>query len=216
MDQNLHDYRKSYKKGALDKASVDPNPLQQFRTWFYEVKDAGGIEEVNAMTLTTLSEDGFPKGRIVLLKKYNENGFYFYTNYDSEKGLAIARHPKVSLAFYWPTLERQVLIKGTASKTSRIDSENYFDSRPLGSRLGAIVSKQSSEIPDREYLEQRLAKLEATFTKDDIVPCPDHWGGFLVSPLTIEFWQGRPNRLHDRIVYNLQNDHSWSLKRLSP
>lgn len=216
MDQNLHDYRRTYKKGSLTKDSVDANPMQQFRTWFHEVKDAGGIEEVNAMTLTTLGVDGFPKGRIVLLKKYNENGFYFYTNYQSEKGEAIAAHPKVSLAFFWPTLERQVLIKGVASKTSRIDSVNYFDSRPLGSRLGAIVSEQSSEIPNRKYLEERLAKLEATFKNEDIVPCPDHWGGFLVSPLSIEFWQGRPNRLHDRIVFELNEDQDWSIRRLSP
>lgn len=216
MDQELYNFRKSYEKGALDKDSVDPNPLQQFRTWFHQVQDAGGVEEVNAMTLTTLSLDGYPKGRVVLLKKYNENGFYFYTNYHSEKGKAILAHPKVSLSFFWPTLERQVLIKGNVSTTSRIDTENYWDSRPLGSRLGAIVSDQSKEIPNREVLEDRLKKLEATFSEGDTVPCPDHWGGFLVSPVEIEFWQGRPNRLHDRILYRLQEDMNWEIVRLSP
>ncbi|MEP2935682.1 MAG: pyridoxamine 5'-phosphate oxidase [Gilvibacter sp.] len=216
MDQNLHDYRKSYELGVLDKASVDANPLQQFRTWFHEVKDAGGIEEVNAMTLNTLGKDGFPKGRIVLLKKYDENGFYFYTNYHSEKGRSIENHPKVSLSFFWPTLERQVLIKGTVSKTTRTDSVNYFDSRPLGSRIGAIVSEQSSEISDRSVLEDRLASLEATYQNNDAVPCPENWGGYLVSPVTIEFWQGRPNRLHDRIIYHLDQDLNWNIKRLAP
>ncbi|NQX78893.1 pyridoxamine 5'-phosphate oxidase [Gilvibacter sp.] len=216
MDQELYNFRKSYEKGALDKTSVDPNPLQQFRTWFHQVQEAGGIEEVNAMTVTTLSLDGYPKGRVVLLKKYNEHGFYFYTNYHSEKGQAILANSKVSLAFFWPTLERQVLIKGNASKTTRVDTENYWDSRPLGSRLGAIVSDQSKEIPNREVLEDRLKKLESTFSENDTVPCPDHWGGILVAPVEIEFWQGRPNRLHDRILYRLQDDGDWDIVRLSP
>ena len=214
MSQNLHDYRKNYDKGELSKASVDPNPLQQFRIWFYEVKDSETVDEVNAMTLTTLGEDGFPKGRVVLLKKYDEYGFYFYTNYLSEKGMSIALNEKVSLSFFWPGLERQVIIKGIATKTSKEDSENYFNSRPLGSKLGAIVSYQGEIIENRKVLEDKLNSLEQEFSHKEVAK-PDFWGGYLVSPISIEFWQGRPNRLHDRIRYTLK-DYDWIIERLSP
>lgn len=214
MRDNLHDYRKNYEKGELTKGSVDPNPLQQFRTWFYEVQDAGGIDEANAMTLTTMGLDGFPKGRVVLLKKYDEQGFYFYTNYRSEKAEAILEDNKVSLSFFWPRMERQILIKGTAEKTSEEDSENYFASRPKGSQLGALVSNQSEVVVNRRMLEDELKDLEAKFESKD-VPKPTNWGGFVVRPTEIEFWQGRPNRLHDRIRYRLDG-LDWIIERLAP
>ena len=214
MSQNLHDFRRSYEKGSLLKANVDPNPLQQFRTWFYEAKETIGGGEVNTMTLTTIGLDGFPKGRVVLLKEYDEYGFYFFTNYDSDKGKAIEANENVSLSFFWPVLERQIIIKGKASKTSKEVSDNYFDSRPLGSRLGAILSDQSSVIKNREVLNDKLKTLEEKY-KDKNVTRPDYWGGILVSPISIEFWQGRPNRLHDRILYTLE-DYDWKIDRLAP
>ncbi|CAM3421405.1 pyridoxamine 5'-phosphate oxidase [Aequorivita lipolytica] len=214
MAEKLHDYRKSYDKGELSETSVDENPMQQFRTWFYEVKDNGGVDEVNAMTISTIGTDGFPKGRVVLLKKYDEYGFYFYTNYNSEKGESIANCKKVSLSFFWPNMERQIIIKGTAEKTSVADSTNYFHSRPKGSQLGAAVSHQSSVVESREVLEKNLAELEKKYENDE-VPKPNDWGGFLVKPISIEFWQGRPNRLHDRIRYTFKYD-DWVIERLAP
>ncbi|MCH9659490.1 MAG: pyridoxamine 5'-phosphate oxidase [Bacteroidetes bacterium] len=214
MRDNLHDYRKNYEKGALDVTTVDENPMQQFQTWFYEVKDAGGVDEVNAMTLSTIGSDGYPKGRVVLLKKYDEAGFYFYTNYESEKGKAILENSKVSISFFWPNMERQILIKGMAVKTSASDSINYFASRPKGSQLGAIVSKQSSVVKNREELEATLQALEETYM-DKEVPKPDYWGGFVIQPTEFEFWQGRPNRLHDRIRYRIDG-LDWKIERLAP
>lgn len=214
MRDNLHDYRRNYEKGVLDISTVDTNPMQQFQTWFYNVKDAGGVDEVNAMTLNTLGLDGFPKGRVVLLKKYNEHGFYFYTNYTSEKAQAILANPRVSLSFFWPNMERQIIIKGNAEKTPEIDSANYFASRPKGSQLGALVSNQSSVVASRENLEAELKALEETYDGKE-VPKPDHWGGFVVQPIEFEFWQGRPNRLHDRIRYRLEG-LDWVIERLAP
>lgn len=214
MAEKLHDYRKSYEKGELSENSVDENPMQQFRKWFYEVQDSGGLDEVNAMTVNTIGTDGFPKGRVVLLKKYDEYGFYFYTNYESEKGRAIANNNKVSLSFFWPYMERQIIIKGTAEKTSEADSTNYFHSRPKGSQLGAVVSHQSEVVESREVLEKNLAELEKKYEQEE-VPKPDNWGGILVKPISIEFWQGRPNRLHDRIRYRLK-DNDWVIERLAP
>ena len=214
MKENLQSYRKSYERDKLSKSSVDKNPMQQFRTWFYEVKNNGGVDEVNAMTINTISLDGFPKGRVVLLKKYDENGFYFYTNYNSEKGLAIAENNKVSLSFFWPNMERQIIIKGFASKTSEADSTNYFHSRPKGSQIGAIISPQSQVVASRDVLEKELAFLEKKYENIEI-PLPENWGGYLISPISMEFWQGRPNRLHDRIIYVLKND-DWHIERLAP
>lgn len=214
MAEKLHDYRKSYEKGELSENSVDENPMQQFRKWFYEVQNSGGVDEVNAMTVNTIGTDGFPKGRVVLLKKYDEYGFYFYTNYESEKGKAIANNNKVSLSFFWPNMERQIIIKGTAEKTSEADSINYFHSRPKGSQLGAVVSHQSEVVESREVLEKNLAELEKKYETEE-VPKPDNWGGILVKPISIEFWQGRPNRLHDRIRYRLK-DNDWVIERLAP
>lgn len=214
MGKNLHTYRKSYEKDNLLQSNVDENPIQQFQNWFFEVKESDGVDEVNAMTLSTLGEDGFPRGRVVLLKKYNENGFYFYTNYTSEKGVSIANHDKVCLSFFWPNMERQIIIKGVAEKTSEEDSTNYFHSRPRGSQLGALVSNQSSPIESREALQQKLDDLEKEYEGKEI-PKPENWGGFLVRPTEIEFWQGRPNRLHDRIQYTLEGV-DWNIKRLQP
>ena len=214
MNEDLQSYRKSYDRDILSKSSVDKNPMQQFRTWFYEVQDNGGVDEVNAMTISTIGVDGFPKGRVVLLKKYDEHGFYFYTNYNSEKGLAIANNNMVSLAFFWPNMERQVIIKGFATKTSEEDSTNYFHSRPRGSQLGAILSPQSQVVASREILVKELEALESKYEGMEI-PVPENWGGYLISPISMEFWQGRPNRLHDRILYVLQ-DEDWHLERLAP
>jgi len=189
--------------------------MQLFQTWFYEVEQSGGLDEPNAMTVSTLGLDGFPKNRVVLLKKYNHEGFIFYTNYESEKGKAISANPKMCLSFFWPNLERQIIVKGTAEKIAKNLSDGYFESRPEGSQLGAIVSNQSSVIASREVLEQKLKVLEATY-KGKEIKRPDNWGGYLVKPVSIEFWQGRPNRLHDRIRYTLQEDLDWKIERLAP
>lgn len=213
--EDLSNYRRSYEKSELLESNIPEDPINLFHRWFHEVEDFGGNEEVNAMTVSTFGLDGFPKARVVLLKKYNEEGFIFYTNYNSEKGKAIEQNPNICLSFFWHSAERQVIIKGIAEKTADIISDNYFDSRPDGSKLGAIVSNQSEVIPSREFLETNLKELETIFDNKSI-PRPKHWGGFLVRPVEVEFWQGRANRLHDRIRYSIQNDHSWKMERLSP
>jgi pyridoxamine 5'-phosphate oxidase len=213
--KDLSNYRKSYDKSELLETSIPEDPINLFNRWFHEVEDFGGVDEVNAMTVATIGLDGFPKSRVVLLKKFNEEGFVFYTNYYSQKGRAIAANPNVCLSFFWHSMERQVIIKGRAQKTSEIVSDGYFDSRPDGSKLGAIVSNQSEVIPSRSFLENNLKELERKFEGKEI-PRPDFWGGFLVVPHEVEFWQGRPNRLHDRIQYVLQEDYSWNINRLSP
>ncbi|GAQ15767.1 pyridoxamine 5'-phosphate oxidase [Myroides odoratimimus] len=213
---DLSDYRKSYEKSVLLESSVDENPMMQFKKWFYEIEDFGGVDEVNAMTVSTIGLDGFPKSRVVLLKSYDEEGFVFYTNYNSEKGKAIIANPHLCLSFFWPSAERQIIIKGIASKASVAQSDNYFDSRPLGSRLGAIVSNQSEVIPNHQVLEDAINKLEKEAI-EDTVKRPENWGGFVVKPVSIEFWQGRANRLHDRIRYTLTEDGlDWKIERLAP
>lgn len=212
---DLSNYRKSYEKSELLETNIPEDPINLFNKWFHETEDFGGVEEVNAMTVSTLGRDGFPKSRVVLLKKFNEEGFIFYTNYHSEKGRAIAQNPNVCLSFFWPSVERQVIIKGKAGKTSENVSDNYFDSRPDGSKLGAIVSDQSEVLASREILEEKL-KASEQFYQGKQIPRPEHWGGFLVKPVEVEFWQGRSNRLHDRIRYQLQNDFSWKIDRLNP
>ena len=214
MAEDLSDYRKSYDKSELTIAQSDQDPFKQFKTWFEEVEAVAGVEEVNAMTVATIGLDGFPKSRVVLLKSYDEEGFVFYTNYESEKGKAIAINPEVCLSFFWPNLERQVIIKGKAEKVTEETSTTYFNSRPEGSRLGAWVSPQSDVIPDREFLEERLKRLKEEFAEKEI-PKPDHWGGYKVIPVEFEFWQGRPNRLHDRLRYTPGGVH-WKLERLAP
>jgi len=211
---DLSSYRKSYEKSELLETNIPEDPINLFNRWFHEVEDFGGNGEVNAMTVSTIGLDGFPKSRVVLLKKFSEEGFIFYTNYNSEKGKAIAENPHVCLSFFWQEMERQVIIKGIAQKTSEYISDGYFDSRPDGSKLGAIVSNQSQVIPSRTFLEENLKKIEKEFEGKSI-PRPEYWGGYLVTPLEVEFWQGRPNRLHDRIRYTSQSDFSWKIERLS-
>ncbi|MDG1778612.1 MAG: pyridoxamine 5'-phosphate oxidase [Flavobacteriaceae bacterium] len=215
MNNDLGNYRKSYDKGSLLESGISDNPLELFQKWFSEVDQHFPQDETNAMTLSTLGLDGFPKGRVVLLKKYTQQGFIFYTNYESEKGKSIIDHPKVSLSFHWAGAERQVIIKGKAEKIAADVSDGYFESRPRGSQLGAHASQQSSVVPNRETLENQLAELETKFENKPI-PRPEFWGGFIIKPIEIEFWQGRANRLHDRIRYQLQADFNWKIERLSP
>ncbi|WP_047415049.1 pyridoxamine 5'-phosphate oxidase [Cellulophaga sp. Hel_I_12] len=214
MQKDLGNYRKTYDKSELIESNIGDNPMELFQKWFYETEASEGIDEPNAMTISTIGLDGFPKSRVVLLKKYTYEGFIFYTNYESEKGKAIAHNPNVCLSFFWPNMERQVIIKGKAEKISKNLSDGYFESRPDGSKLGAIVSNQSSVIASREVLESKLKALEAAYASKEILR-PDFWGGFIVKPVSIEFWQGRPNRLHDRIRYSLE-ELDWKIDRLAP
>ena len=215
MHRDLGNHRKSYNKSALNEQAISDNPLELFQKWFYEVEAAEGIDEPNAMTVSTLGLDGYPKSRVVLLKKYTFEGFIFYSNYQSEKGKAIQADPRVCLSFFWPNMERQIIIKGKAEKIAKNLSDGYFESRPEGSKLGAIISDQSSVIESREVLEDELKKLEEKY-KGKEIKRPDYWGGYLVRPVSMEFWQGRDNRLHDRIRYTLQEDLDWKIERLAP
>lgn len=214
MSNDLSNYRKSYEKGELLIKDVPNTPIQLFQDWFDEVDTHFPDQETNAMSLSTIGLDGFPRNRIVLLKHYTENGFIFYTNYESKKGKAIINTPNVCLSFFWQEAERQVIIKGIAEKIAEDISDTYFKSRPRGSKIGAHVSNQSQAVSKQE-LENKLKQLEV-FYKDKEIPRPKHWGGFLVKPIEIEFWQGRPNRLHDRISYKLDTDHRWNVTRLAP
>jgi pyridoxamine 5'-phosphate oxidase len=214
MQKDLGNYRKSYEKSALMENSISDNPMQLFQKWFYEVEASDGVDEPNAMTVSTIGNDGFPKNRVVLLKKYTHEGFIFYTNYESEKGKAIAKNPNVCISFFWPNLERQIIIKGCAEKIAKNLSDGYFESRPKGSKLGAIASNQSSIISSREILEEKLKGLEKEYERKEIER-PAFWGGYIVKPVSMEFWQGRPNRLHDRIRYTLENI-DWKMERLAP
>jgi pyridoxamine 5'-phosphate oxidase len=215
IEKDLGNYRKSYDKSELLQENVPENPIELFRDWFIEVDTHYNIGETNAMTISTIGRDGFPKSRVVLLKKYTHEGFIFYTNYDSEKGKAIALNPNVCLSFFWNSAERQIIIKGKAEKISENLSDGYFESRPRGSQLGAIVSNQSTVVADRNELEAKLMALEAAYKGKDIER-PKYWGGYIVRPVELEFWQGRPNRLHDRIRYQLQTDYNWKIERLAP
>jgi len=209
--QNL---RLDYKAATLLETDIEENPIIQFEKWFKQAIDAQ-ILEPNAMTLATASPNGVPQARIVLLKEFDTQGFVFYSNYDSQKGNALLENPYAALVFFWGDVERQVRIEGVVERVSEQQSIAYFKTRPLGSKLGAIVSPQSSEIPDRKFLENRLQKLEKQYA-DIEIPKPENWGGFRVIPNKIEFWQGRRNRLHDRLVYSHQKDGSWKITRLAP
>jgi pyridoxamine 5'-phosphate oxidase len=205
--------RQSYFQNELLEENVLENPIKQFDKWFKEALDVQ-ILEPNAMTISTVS-DGKPHARIVLLKGYDENGFTFYTNYNSNKGKEVTETPFVSLTFFWGDLERQVRIEGSIKKVSEVESDDYYHSRPRGSQIGAWVSNQSLVIAGRAVIEQRLVELENEFKGEEIIPRPTHWGGYCVNPERIEFWQGRPNRLHDRILFTKFGD-DWKIERLSP
>ncbi|RXP63634.1 pyridoxamine 5'-phosphate oxidase [Lutibacter sp. HS1-25] len=215
MDNDLSNYRKTYQKSELSENEISDNPLELFQKWFFEVEEFGSDIEANAMTISTIGKDGFPKNRVVLLKKYTWEGFIFYTNYNSEKGKAIEANPNVCLSFFWHNIERQVIIKGQAEKIAENLSDGYFESRPDGSKLGAWASNQSEIVPSRAFLDQSLKTFEEQFENKEITR-PKHWGGYIVKPQSIEFWQGRPNRMHDRIRYTLQEDYNWKIDRLAP
>lgn len=214
MENDLSNYRRIYSKGELLIANTPENPLELFRKWFLEVDGNFPEDETNAMTLSTFGLDNYPKSRVVLLKQYTYEGFIFYTNYNSEKGKAIANNPNVCLSFFWRGAERQIIIKGAAEKIAENLSDGYFESRPRGSQLGALVSNQSETV-NRKDLEDKLKELELEYEGKE-VPRPKYWGGFIVKPIEIEFWQGRPNRLHDRIRYKFDKDFNWIKERLAP
>ena len=233
---NLGDFREDYRRGALDRAGLDANPIAQFEAWFRAAAGDSsqsrwrkiGIAlyklwsaicnhrpaDINAMTLATVDKNGKPSTRTVLLKSVDERGFIFFTNCDSRKGRELADNPNAALTFFWPDLERQVCVAGTVTKLPVAESENYFKTRPRGSRLAAWASNQSDAIPDRATLEAKWRELEKKFPGD--IPLPPNWGGFILQPERIEFWQGRPSRLHDRFSYSRQADGSWKIERLSP
>lgn len=212
--KNIAAIREDYVKNSLSERQVSAEPLQQFTQWFEQAMLAKVIEP-NAMTLSTISEEGFPSSRIVLLKDIKVDGLSFFTNYESQKGLDMARCAKVGLLFFWPELQRQVRIEGLVERICEEDSDEYFASRPKGSRIGAWASPQSQIIPDRDFLEQRVNFYEQQFAKSEKVDRPLFWGGYLVKPVRMEFWQGRSSRLHDRIVYFLEGDN-WVINRLAP
>ncbi len=213
--QDLHHLRQVYDKGELLEAQIPANPIELFHDWLARAEKHPQIAEANAMSVATVEEDGCPRTRMLLLKAYMWEGFVFYTNYLSRKGRALDRTHKVCLQFFWPPLEQQIIIKANAEHLSPDLSTEYFHSRPRGSQLGALASPQSSEIPDREFLEQRLEALEKQYA-DEEIPRPETWGGYIAKPYEIEFWQGRPNRLHDRILYRIADDGSWQTVRLAP
>jgi pyridoxamine 5'-phosphate oxidase len=198
---------------SLSEDDVNKNPINQFADWWDEAIDSN-IEEANAMTLATVNEQGYPSARIVLLKDFNEYGFVFFTNYESRKGKSLLNNPKAAVVFFWKELERQVRIEGIVEKISEEESTAYFTSRPIESKIGAWASPQSKSIESRTFLEERFKNYEQQFSNHDI-PKPPHWGGYIVKPSRIEFWQGRPGRLHDRIEYN-KNNEGWTIERLAP
>lgn len=212
--ENLHDKRKVYEKSQLIESEIKQNPFEQFRDWFLDASASPAVSEANAMAVSTVEEDGCPRTRMVLLKEYTYEGFIFYTNYGSRKGKAIEHSHKACLSFFWPNLERQIIIKADLEKIAENLSDGYFHSRPKGSQLGAVVSPQSQVIPNKEFLEEKLKELEKKY-QDTEVPRPSNWGGYIAKPYEIEFWQGRPNRLHDRIIYELE-DLDWKISRLAP
>lgn len=213
MKTPLSELREEYTHADLDKTGVDPDPLKQFQVWLQDAVEAG-LPEPNAMTLATVGLDGMPAARIVLLKGL-DSGFVFYTSYESDKAQQLAREPRAALLFLWNELERQVRIEGVTAPIAAEESDAYFTSRPRNSRLGALASHQSQVVANRGVLEARFAELEQQYAGQD-VPRPSHWGGYRLVPTLLEFWQGRPSRLHDRLRYRRQDDGSWQIERLEP
>ncbi|GAO41976.1 pyridoxamine 5'-phosphate oxidase [Flavihumibacter petaseus] len=214
MDATISTIRKDYRQLSLDKTDAAADPIRQFSKWWQEAIDSG-IEEVNAMTLATASSDGVPSARIVLLKGFDEKGFVFFTNYNSYKAIQLVENPRACLVFFWKELERQVRITGIVEKVSTSESDDYFNSRPESSRIGAWASPQSEVIPGREVLSSNVLNLEKRFA-GGAIPRPAHWGGYRVKHVSVEFWQGRPSRLHDRLQYSLNDEGGWTLERLAP
>jgi pyridoxamine 5'-phosphate oxidase len=212
---SLADLRENYTRAELIEAAVAANPIAQFEVWFSDAC-ASQLKEPNAMTLATATSTGQPSARIVLLKEFGDDGFVFFTSYQSRKAQELEPNPNAALLFYWAELERQIRIEGVVHRTSRDQTERYFRTRPKGSRLGALASHQSAVIPSRAILENRLHELEARYQATGDVPAPEFWGGYRLYPHSIEFWQGRPNRLHDRLRYTRTPENSWRLERLSP
>jgi pyridoxamine 5'-phosphate oxidase len=214
MDPTIAELRKDYSLQGLDIGEINPSPVIQFKTWFDQAL-AAKLPEPNAMTVATTTPDGQPSARMVLLKDFDHRGFVFFTNYNSRKGKELAANPQATLVFWWAELERQVRISGSVEQVSSRESDQYFDSRPHQSRLSAWVSHQSEVVASREDLEYRLQEFQQKYANEEI-PRPPHWGGLRVLPTEIEFWQGRPSRLHDRLLYMRLNDGSWKIERLSP
>ena len=212
--KQIHHIRKDYSKSTLDINSVSQDPIIQFEKWFHEALDAN-LPEPNALTLSTVSEDGRPSGRIVLLKGVEKGKFVFYSNYQSQKGKELEKNPACGLTFFWPELERQVRIEGVAARVDPVISEKYFQSRPRESQVGAWASPQSALIANRQILDERVKKIQKKYEGIEKLPKPNQWGGFEVEPLKIEFWQGRSNRLHDRIQFT-KVDERWQIHRLAP
>lgn len=210
---SIADIRKDYILASLSEEVVGDDPFSFFHTWFEDAVSAS-IDDVNAMTLSTLHEDGYPDARIVLLKGLDERGFTFFTNYESEKGVQLSQHSKASLVFHWKELERQVRVMGVAEQLTAVENDAYFASRPRASQLGAWASPQSQKIEKRELLEERYAQFEQQFKES--VPRPSHWGGYRIVPIKIEFWHGRSSRMHDRIVFEKQENETWSKYRIAP
>lgn len=213
--ETVHEIREEYKSRILSEKEVDKSPIIQFEHWFEEAIKSE-IPEVNAMTLATASKEGMPSARIVLLKGFDEQGFTFYTNYLSRKGKELIKNPFASMVFFWPELERQVRIEGRVEKTSKETSEAYFNSRPFESRVAAIISPQSQVVPNRIFLDQKWKEASKQYEGDKTIPKPAHWGGFVLNPHKIEFWQGRPGRLHDRLLYSRMEKTKWKIERLAP
>ena len=209
----INNLRHDFSKKTLDKVDVNKNPILQFETWFKEAVESN-VNEPNAMTVCTSTKEGKPSARIVLLRNFNENGFVFYTNYTSRKGVEVLENPNCALLFFWPELERQVRIEGVLQLQSETESDSYFNNRPRGSKLGAWVSEQSKIIQSRKVLDEKYSELSAKYP-DDNIPRPSYWGGYILKPSSIEFWQGRPSRLHDRILFSLVNN-AWEIERLAP
>ena len=210
MDEKKH----AYSGEGLDEKTADTDPLKQFQRWFAEARTAGLLLP-EAMTLATATRDGRPSARLVLLKQADERGFVFYTNYGSQKAQELEANPQASLVFYWPQLERQVRVEGTVSRVTAAESDEYFQTRPRESQIGALASPQSEVISGRDVLQQRFTELDE-FYSDREIERPVHWGGYCLHPERIEFWKGRPSRLHDRLLYTLRDDGSWTIKRLAP